>query len=126
MPEETFPLKEPLIRDLAGLAIPLSAQSMTIYKHWVVFVVDLSSPEALVDSDMELLRVDRDHRSVVVGAGPFWIRGDVHLPKGGEVQSFSIRRDRFIPMTGATLVDHPEHQPQTFLVNRDQINSFIA
>ena len=120
--EETIRLKgaRVVIRDGTELA---SNAEIFINKAVVLFVVDLSPrPTGQLG-----FQVRRDVKGVTVNIGTLWIRGQVHLPVGGDLQSFYIGAiNRFMAITQATVVGREQAAPRTFLINRDQVRCLMA
>jgi len=115
--DDTFLLRD--VRLGRGQAI-VTAEKVVVYKHRVVLVADLSHDEQ-PSKEAQLVRVDRLPHTVVIGAGPFWLRGDVHLVRGGDLETVGLGTGRFIPLTQATFLDGPRTEPATLIVNREQI-----
>lgn len=90
-----------------------SGAAVLVQKRRILFAVDLEAGVGL-----ESMRVARESRLVVVSSGPFWLRGTVHLPVGGELRSyFESSAIGFVPLTSATVVGREAAAARTLLVN---------
>jgi hypothetical protein len=90
-----------------------SGAAVLVQKRRILFAVDLEA-----GTGMESMRVARESRLVVVSSGPFWLRGEVHLPVGGELRSyFESSAIGFVPLTSAIVVGRETAAPRTLLVN---------
>jgi len=90
-----------------------SSATVLVQKRRVLFAVDLEAQPGV-----ESMRVAREAHQVVLSSGPFWLRGTVHLPLGGELRSyFESSAVGFVPLTSATVVGRENATPRTLLVN---------
>ena len=125
--DETFLLKNVQLSEERDRQGGINSETVVIYKHRVILVADLGSTNQPSVNEAQLVRVDRQPHRVVIGAGPFWLRGDIHLVKGADLETVGLGTSRFIPLTQATFLDRPKTEPATFIVNREQIGClFIA
>jgi hypothetical protein len=123
--DETFLLKNSKLKSGPGRGGEADAATTVIYKRSVILIVDVGSAGHRSALDAQLLRVERQPHRVLVGAGPLLVRGDIHLPKGANLETVGWGQARFIPLTGATFADRPDAAPATFIINRDQINCLM-
>lgn len=103
---------------------PIATDS-TVYvnKSTILFVVDLT-PRL---DGQRAFQVERAEHAVTLNIGTIWIRGHVHLPVDGEMQTFfGGIVARFMPLTQATVVGHEATAPRTVLINRDQLRCLMA
>jgi len=123
--DDTFLLKNAKLKfglDQGGEA---SSTRTVIYKRSVILIVDVGSAGHRSALDAQLLRVEREPHRVLVGAGRLLVRGEIHLPKGADLETVGWAQARFIPLTHATFADRPDATPATFIINRDQINCLM-
>lgn len=123
--DETFLLKDARLKNSPGRGADAACATAVIYKRLVILLVDVGAAGHRSPLDAQLLRVEREAHKVFVGAGPFLVRGDIHLPKGANLETVGWAQARFIPVTSATFWDHPDATPATFIINRDQINCLM-
>ncbi|HWP57256.1 MAG TPA: hypothetical protein VNL14_05165 [Candidatus Acidoferrales bacterium] len=119
--DETFTLKN--VKSGRGTS-SLSAETALVYKRLVILVADLGS-DGQDTVDAQLFRVEREPHRVIVGAGPFWVRGDIHIVRGGDLETVGLGTTRFVPLTGATFVGQEGAEPATFIVNREHIGCLL-
>lgn len=103
---------------------PMATES-TVYvnKSIILFVVDLTPHPA---SQLGF-HVERDERKITLNIGTIWIRGQAHLPVGGELQAFfGGNAARFMPLTQATVIGNDATAPRTVLINRDQLRCMMT
>jgi hypothetical protein len=125
--DEFFLLRNARLTEAKGCQHEVRAETVMVYKSLVILVVDLTSGEHHSTTREQLLRVDREAQKVVVGAGPFWVCGDIHLPRGASLETIGLGKSLFLPLTQARFLDRSEAKPATFIINRQQVNSlFIA
>jgi hypothetical protein len=116
--DETFLLTNVQLRKEQA---SVSAAKVLMYKQRVILVADLSRGDERSSKETQFVRVDREAHTVIVGAGPFWLRGDIHLVKGGDLETVGLGTGRFIPLTQATFLEGPRIEPTTIIINREQI-----
>jgi hypothetical protein len=75
------------------------------------------------------LRLHRRLRRAAMGAGPFSVTGNVHLPPGGEVSAHLLRGQAFLPLTDAYILHNGEppfeHVVSVVLVNTTHVNQIV-
>jgi len=123
--DETFLLKSVQLREEYSRQGGISSETVVIYKHRVILVADLGPTDQPTAGGVQLLRVDRQPHRVVIGAGPFWLRGDIHLVKGADLETVGLGNSRFIPLTQAIFLDRPKTDPGIFIINREQIGCLL-
>ena len=120
--EEVFSLREAQLTDLRGKTIDVNADQFLIYMHHVFAIADLS-PQFRADRlGLEHLYIRKDQSRALLGVGPFWVRGNIHLTPGALIHDLLLARTMFIPVTNAILLDGGESEPRTYLINRTQIS----
>ncbi|MGH7774134.1 MAG: hypothetical protein ACREQA_18070 [Candidatus Binatia bacterium] len=125
-PDEIFFLEDTSFEQPQEKAsLPTSAR-VIIYKKHVIFIAELSSGETEETADAGLLRTDREPLRVLIGAGSFWLQGDLHFMPGVTLESFAEAKGHFITATNATLLGRTEAQPRTFIINREKVHSLIG
>jgi hypothetical protein len=125
MPDEAFLLANTSLAGSEAQRYEVVATSALIYKRLVIMVADVGAAARHRALDAQLMRVERQPHRVLVGVGPFWVRGEVHLPAGADLESAGLGKAQFIPLTAATFLGHPDSHPVTFIINRDQINCVV-
>src|SRR5262245_21495332 len=123
--DDTFLLKDAKQKFGPGGGGEVASASTVIYKRSVILIVDVGSAGHRSALDAQLLRVEREPHRVLVGAGRLLVRGEIHLPKGANLETVGWAQARFIPLTHATFADGPDATPATFIINRDQINCLM-
>ena len=75
------------------------------------------------------LRLHRRLRRAAMGAGPFSVTGNVHLPPGGEVSAHLLRGQAFLPLTDAYILHNGEppfeHVVSVVLVNTLHVGQIV-
>lgn len=120
--EEVFTLRDAQLTDLRGKTRDLNADEFTIYLHQVYAIADLSPLFRADRSGLEHLYIRKDQSRAVLGVGPFWVRGNIHLTPGTLIHDLLLARTMFIPVTNAIMLDGGESEPRTYLINRTQIS----
>jgi hypothetical protein len=103
---------------------PVASES-TVYINTsvILFVVDLTPRP----TGHAAFQIEREAREVTLNIGTIWVRGDAHLPVGGEMQAyFEGSATRFMPLTNATVIGREATAPRTVLINRDQLRCMMA
>ncbi len=125
-PDEIFFLQDASIdQPQEKASLPTSAR-VIIYKKQVIFIAELSSGETAETADAGLLRADLEPWRVLIGAGSFWLQGDLHFMTGVTLESFAEAKGHFVTMTNATLLGRAEDKPRTFTINREKVHSLIG
>ncbi|HEY7555746.1 MAG TPA: hypothetical protein VIH18_13165 [Candidatus Binatia bacterium] len=119
--EEIFSLREVQLTDLHGKAMGVNADEYLVYMHQVFAIADLSPQFRADRSGLEHLYVRKDQSRALLGVGPFWVRGNIHLTPGALIHDLLLARTMFIPVTNATMLHGSESEPRTYLVNRTQV-----
>lgn len=123
--EEVFSLREATLEGPNRKLVTVNSEEYLIYMQEVFLIADLSPQFRSERSGLEHLYVKKEASKALLGIGPFWLRGNIHLLPGTALHDLLMARTRFIPVTDATLVDRAEVGPRTYLVNRTKIG-FIA
>jgi Family of unknown function (DUF6812) len=124
--DEVFYLREASLEGLNRNPVALSSDEYLLYMQEVFLIADLSPQLRSERSGLEPLYVKKEASKALLGVGPFWLRGNIHLIPGGVLHDLLVARTRFIPVTDATLVDRPDIGPRTYLVNRTKIGFITA
>jgi hypothetical protein len=122
--DEVFSLKEATLEGLNRKPVAVSSDEYLIYMQEVLLIADLS-PQ-LKRTGFEYLYVKKEASKALLGVGPFWLRGNIHLIPGGVLHDLLMAKTRFIPLTDATLVDRPDLGARTYLVNRTKVGFITA
>jgi hypothetical protein len=103
---------------------PLADQTAVyVNKSVILFVVDLTSNP----TGQYGFQVEREPRNVTLNLGTIWIRGEAHLPMGGEMKAFfGGASPGFMPLTNATVVGPVATAPRTVLINRSQLRCMMT
>jgi len=124
--DEVFSLKEATLEGPNRKPVAVSSDEYLIYMQEVLLIADLSPQLAAKRTGFEHLYVKKEASKALMGVGPFWLRGNIHLVPGGVLHDLLMAKTRFIPITDATLVDRPDLGPRTYLVNRTKIGFITA
>jgi hypothetical protein len=119
--DEVFSLREATLEGLNRKPVALSSDEYLIYMQEVFLIADLSPQFRPEGSAVEHVYVRKEASKALLGVGPFWLRGNVHLVPGGALHDLLMTKTRFIPVTDATLLDRPDVGRRTYLVNRTKI-----
>ena len=119
--DEVFSLREATLEGPNRKPVALSSDEYLIYMQEVFLIADLCPRFRPEGSALEHLYVRKEASKALLGVGPFWLRGNVHLVPGGALHDLLMTKTRFIPVTDATLLDRPDVGPRTYLVNRTKI-----
>jgi len=123
--EEVFSLREATLEGPNRKLVTVNSEEYLIYMQEVFLIADLSPQFRSERSGLEHLYVKKEASKALLGIGPFWLRGNIHLLPGTALHDLLMARTRFIPVTDATLVDRADVGARTYLVNRTKIG-FIA
>ena len=124
--DEVVSLRSATLQAANRKAVPLGAEEYLIYLQSVFMIADLSPNLRTDPSAFQSFYVRKDSSAVLLNVGPYMIQGRVHTVPGDPLHEFLISRTRFIPVTGATLIDRAETTPRTYLVNRTKIGFLTA
>jgi len=124
--EEVFSLRETTLEGLNGKPVATSSDEYLIYMQEVLLIADLNPRLRVEPGKFEHLYVRKEASKALLVVGPFWLRGNIHVPPGGALHDLLLTRTRFVPVTDAALLDRPEILPRTYLVNRTKIGFITA
>jgi len=124
--EEVFTLRDATLEDLNGQQMAVDAKEYVIYMRQVSLIADLSPQFRVTRSGLEHLYVKKESSKALLGIGPYWVQGKIHLTPGGSIHDLLMAKTRFIPVTDAMLLDKPGVGPRTFLVNRTLVSCLAA
>jgi hypothetical protein len=124
--DEVFSLKEATLEGPNRKPVAVSSDEFLIYMQEVVLIADLSPQLTSRRTGFEHLYVKKEASKALMGIGPFWLRGNIHLIPGGVLHDLLVAKTRFVPVTDATLPDRPDLGPRTYLVNRTKIGFITA
>jgi hypothetical protein len=124
--DEVFSLRAATLENRERKIIPVPSDDYLIYLQGVFLIADLS-PQLRIDrSGLEGLYVRKDASVVLLSVGPYSVQGTIHTLPGGALHDVLVSKTRFIPVTGATLLDRPDLGPRTYLVNKTKIGFITA
>ena len=124
--EEAFTLRDATLEDLSRKRMAVNADEYVIYMNQVTLIADLSPQFRVSRSGLEHLYVKKESTKALLGIGPYWLQGSIHLTPGGSIHDLLMAKTRFIPVTEATLLDQPDVAPRTFLANRTLVSCLAA
>ena len=122
--DEVFALRSASLERLDRTAIAAGSEEYLIYMQEIFLIADLSpQSEHLAVGN---LFVKKESSKALLSVGPYWLQGNIHILPGGALHDLLMARARFVPVTQATLVDRPEMDSRTYLVNRTKIGFITA
>ena len=124
--DEVFSLREATLETPDGKAQSVSSDEYLIYMQEVFLIADLSPQFRTARAELDHLYVRKEASKALLGIGPFWLRGNIHLVPGSALHDLLMAKTRFIPVTDATLVNRQDVGPRTYLVNRTKIGFITA
>ena len=124
--EEVFSLRDATLESVSGKTFAAHSDEYLIYMQEVFLIADLSPQFRTDRSGLEHLYIQKEASRALLGVGPYWIQGNIHVVPGGALHDLLLAKTRFIPVTDATLLDRPEVGPRTYLVNRTRIGFITA
>ena len=84
-------------------------------------------PDGSILADGQASLINKDQIALTVSIGNLWLRGFAHMPHGADMNSFLTgTMNRFMPLTGATVVGHESAPPRTVLINRDRLKCVLT
>ena len=120
--EAVISLRGAKMTDLRGKSMSVETDDCLIYMRQILAIADLS-PQFRVDgSGLEQLYVRKDPSLALLGVGPLWVKGNIHLIPGGRIHDLLMAKTMFIPVTNAILLDGTDGQPCTYLINRSRVS----
>jgi hypothetical protein len=121
-PDEVLRVREArvVLRDGSQVA---NNRTALVNKAEILFVVDLTTnPSGHLG-----FQVERAPLEVTLNVGNIWLKGQIHLPIGGDINSFFTGAvNRFMAITEATVVGYEQGRPRTVIINRDQLNCMLT
>jgi hypothetical protein len=87
----------------------------------VILVTDMRETEQAGSSEVNLERIDKEGRKVMLSVGPFWLQGKIHLLPGNTLQHILTGNTGFVPLTEARLLKPVQSGLRTFLINQTKI-----
>lgn len=124
--DEVFSLREATLEDPNQKPVAVSSDEYLIYMQEVFLIADLSPQFRSERSGLDHLYVKKEASKALLGVGPFWLRGNIHLIPGSAMHDLLMAKTRFIPVTDATVVGRQDVGPRTYLVNRTKIGFITA
>ena len=124
--DEVFSLREATLEGPNREPVAVGSDEYLIYMQEVFLIADLSPQLRAERAGFEHLYVKKEASKALLGVGPFWLRGNIHLIPGSALHDLLMAKTRFIPVTDARLVDRPDVGPRTYLVNRTKIGFITA
>lgn len=122
--DEVFALRSATLERLDRTATPAGSDEYLIYMQEIFLIADLSPQSERLGVDN--LFVKKESSKVLLSVGPYWLQGNIHVLPGGALHDLLMSRTRFVPVTEATLLDRPEVESHTYLVNRTKIGFITA
>jgi hypothetical protein len=117
---ECFALKDSSAEDFDGHPFAVNSGELLIYKPEVILVTDMRETKA-GSSEVNLERIDKEGRKVMLSVGPFWLQGKIHLLPGNTLQHILTGNTGFVPLTEARLLKPVQSELRTFLINQAKI-----
>ncbi len=124
--DELFSLKDAAVEDLHGQPLSVGGAEYFIHMREALFIADLNTGRGPARSNLDHAKIAKESKNAVILVSPFWIRGQVHLMPGAALQDLLALKNRFIPVTGATLIGRSDVKPRTLLVNRTKVGCLAA
>ena len=124
--DEVFSLREATLEGPNRKPVAVNSDEYLIYMQEVFLIADLSPQFRSERPALEHLYVKKEASKALLGVGPFWVRGNIHLVSGSALHDLLMSKTLFVPLTDATLLDRPDVAPRTYLVNRTKIGFITA
>lgn len=123
--DDLLTIDETVVRSLRSGADLTQKRSAIVTVQSILFVVDRSDLEP--NERQSTMRIEKRTFKTMANVGPFWMRGDIHLPPAGDIQNY-IRGSMgsFIPLTGVTISGHDQHNGRTVLMNRAHLRCLLT
>ncbi len=122
--DEVFALRSASLERLDRTVIAAGSDEYLVYMQEIFLIADLSPQSERLG--MENLFVKKESSKALLSVGPYWLQGNIHILPGGALHDLLMARTRFVPVTEATLLDRPEVDSRTYLVNRTKIGFITA
>lgn len=122
---ECFALKDSSAEDFDGHPFPVNSGEFLIYKPEVILVTDMRETEA-GSSGVNLERINKEGRKVMLSIGPFWLQGTIHILPGNTLQHVLAGNTGFVPLTEAKLLKPVQSELRTFLINQTKIGVMVS
>lgn len=119
--EEVFSLRDPILENCDRKIVAAGSDEFLVYMQEVFLIADLSPQPRADRSGLETFYVKKEASRALLGVGPYWVQGNIHVVPGGLLHDLLMAKSRFIPMTDAILLNRSENEARTFLVNRTKI-----
>jgi len=123
--EEVFAVKEATLQVRDREPVSVGSHEYLVYMQEVLLIADLGAEDPARRAALSGLFVKKEKSKALLSVGPYLLQGNVHLQSGNALQEFLMEKNRFLPITEATLLDRPDVGPRTYLVNRAKIG-FIS
>jgi len=123
---ECFALKDSSAEDFDGHPFAVNSGEFLIYKPEVILVADMRETEEAGSSEVNLERIDKEARKVMLSVGPFWLQGTIHILPGNTPQQVLTGKTGFVPLTEARLLKPVQSELRTFLINQTKIGVLAA
>lgn len=123
--DDMITINNAAVRSLRGGADILKRPEAIVMVPTIVFIVDCT--ETTVDPASASFKIERRTETVTLNVGPFWIRGQLHVPPSGNVISY-IRTGsgNFIPLTDIRVSGQDQHNGRTLLLNRNHLRCLLT
>ena len=122
--DDQVTLKEAIVRSLRTGTELTRKRTAIISVPSILFIVD---QEIAPTNAQSPLHVEKRAEDTMLNIGPFWIRGQVHVPQAGDLNHY-IRggAGAFIPVTDARISGHDQHTGRTILINRAHLRVLLV
>jgi hypothetical protein len=118
---EGFALKDSSSEDFDGHPFVVNSGEFLLYKPEVMLVADMREIQEAGASEVNLERIDKHGRKVMLSVGPFWLQGTIHILPGNTLQHVLTGNTGFAPLTEARLLKPVQSEVRTFLINQTKI-----
>src|SRR5437870_13904820 len=95
-------------------------------KQEVMLVADSGKAKGAGSSEVNVERIDKEARTVMLSVGPFWLQGTIHILLGNTPQQVLTGKTGFVPLTEARLLKPVQSELRTFLINQTKIGVLAA
>ena len=118
---ECIALKDSSAEDFDGHVFAVNSGEFLIYKPEVMLVVDMRETEKAGSSEVNLERIHKEDRKVMLSVGPFRLQGTIHILPGNRLEQVLTGKTEFVPLTEARLLKPVQSERRTFLINQTKI-----
>ena len=121
--DDQITLQDAIVRSLRTGTELTRKRTAIVSVPSILFMVD---QEITPTDNNSPLHVEKRAEDTMLNVGPFWIRGQVHVPQAGNLNHY-IRggAGAFIPITGVKISGHDQHTGRTILINRNHLRVLL-